>query len=211
MPRIPIGLTSGLTTGVTTGRLTTGVTTGRLTTGVATGGLSAGVATGAATGVSFADSVRSDALTRVSAVAIRDNTKFVETFDNSKIVDIFRPTRTLVVGQIPGAGTFVPVGTPVDLTLTVKNTLPLDGFKEIDPKVLTKFAGKNVGDLTSSYSGTAAEKVLEREDAGDYDQLSTSDKAVVNDYIKATYGVDAATDAAGAKNVYGSVKFLNDL
>ena len=211
MPRIPIGLTSGLTTGVTTGRLTTGLTTGRLTTGVATGGLSAGVATGAATGVSFADSVRSDALTRLSAVAIRDNTKFVETFDNSKIVDIFRPTRTLVVGQIPGAGTFVPVGTPVDLTLTVKNTLPLDGFKEIDPKVLTKFAGKNVGDLTSSYSGTAAEKVLEREDAGDYDQLSTSDKAVVNDYIKATYGVDAATDAAGAKNVYGSVKFLNDL
>jgi len=211
MPRIPIGLTSGLTTGVTTGRLTTGVTTGRLTTGVATGGLSAGVATGAATGVSFADSVRSDALTRVSALAIRDNTKFVETFDNSKIVDVFRPTRTLVVGQIPGAGTFVPVGTPVDLTLTVKNTLPLDGFKEIDPKVLTKFAGKNVGDLTSSYSGTAAEKVLEREDAGDYDQLSTSDKAVVNDYIKATYGVDAATDAAGAKNVYGSVKFLNDL
>ena len=202
MPRIPIGLTSGLTTGVTTGRLTTGV---------ATGGLSAGVATGAATGVSFADSVRSDALTRVSALAIRDNTKFVETFDNSKIVDVFRPTRTLVVGQIPGAGTFVPVGTPVDLTLTVKNTLPLDGFKEIDPKVLTKFAGKNVGDLTSSYSGTAAEKVLEREDAGDYDQLSTSDKAVVNDYIKVTYGVDAATDAAGAKNVYGSVKFLNDL
>ena len=38
-----------------------------------------------------------------------------------------------------------------------------------------------------------------------------SDKAVVNDYIKATYGVDAATDAAGAKNVYGNVKFLNDL
>jgi len=206
MPRIPIGLTRGLTTGVTTGRLTTGVSTGRLTAGVGTG-----VATGAATGVSFADSVRSDALTRVSALAIRDNTKFVETFDNSKIVDVFRPTRTLVVGQIPGAGTFVPVGTPVDLTLTVKNTLPLDGFKEIDPKVLTKFAGKNVGDLTSSYSGTAAEKVLEREDAGDYDQLSTSDKAVVNDYIKATYGVDAATDAAGAKNVYGSVKFLNDL
>jgi len=204
MPRIPIGLTSGLTTGVTTG-----VTTGRLTTGVSTGRLTTGVATGAATGVSFADSVRSDAL--ASTLAIRDNTKFVETFDNSKIVDIFRPTRTLVVGQIPGAGTFVPVGTPVDLTLTVKNTLPLDGFKEIDPKVLTKFAGKNVGDLTASYSGTAAEKVLERGDAGDYDQLSTADKAVVNDYIKATYGVDAATDAAGAKNVYGSVKFLNDL
>jgi hypothetical protein len=206
MPRIPIGLTSGLTTGVTTG-----VTTGRLTTGVATGGLTAGVATGAATGVTFADSVRSDALLRASALAIRDNTKFVETFDNSKIVDVFKPTRTLVVGQIPGAGTFVPVGTPVDLTLTVKSTLPLDGFKQIDPKVLTKFAGKNVGDLTASYSGTAAEKVLERQDAGDYDQLSTADKAVVNDYIKTTYGVDAASDAAGAKNVYGSVKFLNDL
>ena len=206
MPRIPIGLTSGLTTGVTTG-----VTPGRLTTGVATGGLTAGVATGAATGVTFADSARSDALLRASALAIRNNTKFVETFDNSKIVDVFKPTRTLVVGQSPGAGTFVPVGTPVDLTLTVKSTLPLDGFKQIDPKVLTKFAGQNLGDLTASYSGTAAEKVLEREDAGDYDQLSTADKAVVNDYIKSTYGVDAAADAAGAKNVYGSVKFLNDL
>ena len=199
MPRIPVGLTSGLTTGVTTGRLTTGVTTGRLTTGLTTG-------------VNIADAVTSDNLLRTTAfVNIRDNTKFVETFDNSKIVDVFKPTRTLVVGQSPGAGTFVPVGTPVDLTLTVKGTLPLDGFKEIDPRVLTKFAGKNVGDLTASYSGTAAEKILEREDAGDYDKLSTADKAVVNDYIKATYGVDAATDAVGAKNVYGNVKFFNDL
>ena len=37
--------------------------------------------------------------------------------------------------------------------------------------MLTKFAGKNLGDLTASYSGTAAEKILEREDASDYDNL----------------------------------------
>lgn len=203
MPRIPTGLTSGLTTGVTTG-----VTTGRLTTGVTAGGL----ATGVASGVNIVDTVRIESPLRANVlVNVRDNTKFVETFDNSKIVDVFKPTRTLVIGQSPGAGTFVPVGTPVDLTLTVKSTLPVEGFKEIDPRVLTKFAGKNLGDLTASYSGTAAEKILEREDAGDYDKLSTADKAVVNDYIKATYGVDAGTDAAGAKNVYGNVKFLNDL
>ena len=209
MPRIPTGLTAGLTTGVTTG-----VTTGRLTTGVAAGGLATGVATGVniADPVRITDTVRIDSPLRASVlVNVRDNTKFVTTFDNSKIVDVFKPTRTLVIGQSPGAGTFVPVGTPVDLTLTVKNTLPLDGFKEIDPRVLTKFAGKNLGDLTASYSGTATEKILEREDAADYDKLSTADKAVVNDYIKSTYGVDAATDAAGAKNVYGNVKFLNDL
>ena len=209
MPRIPMGLTAGLTTGVTTG-----VTTGRLTTGVAAGGLATGVATGVniADTVRITDTVRIDSPLRANVlVNVRDNTKFVTTFDNSKIVDVFKPTRTLVIGQSPGAGTFVPIGTPVDLTLTVKSTLPLEGFKEIDPRVLTKFAGKNFGDLTASYSGTAAEKILEREDAGDYDKLSTADKAVVNDYIKTTYGVDAATDAAGAKNVYGNVKFLNDL
>ena len=94
--------------------------------------------------ISFADEVRVNPNLRVGAAAIniRDNTKFVDQFDESKIVDTFRPTRTLVVGQNPAPGNFVPVGTPIDLRLTVKTSLPVGGFKQIDAKVIEKFKDK---------------------------------------------------------------------
>ena len=96
--------------------------------------------------ISLADEVRVNPNLRVGAAAIniRDNTKFVDQFDESKIVDTFRPTRTLVVGQNPAPGTFVPVGTPIDLRLTVKTSLPVGGFKQIDAKVIEKFKDKGV-------------------------------------------------------------------
>jgi ABC-type sulfate transport system substrate-binding protein len=92
----------------------------------------------------------------------------------------------------------------------VKETLPVGGFKAIDPKVTAKFADKSVGDVAASY-GADVKNVLDREDAADYDKLSAADKAVVNAYIKSTYEVDAAADAAGAKSAYNSIKFLHDL
>jgi hypothetical protein len=144
-------------------------------------------------------------------VVARDTSQFINTFDASKVVGVFRPTRTLVVGQDPAAGTFIPVGTTVDLIVTVKDAIPLDGLKNIDPKVLEKFSGKNVGDVLSTLNGTEAQKVLDRGDTASYETLSTADKSVVNDYIKTTYGVDAAADPAGAQNVYSNVKFLNGL
>ena len=164
-------------------------------------------------GRSAAADLRSTVNVKFTAAAInlRDNTKFVKTFDESKLDATFKPTRTLVVGQNPAPGVLVPVGTPVDLKLTVKDLIPIDGFKEINPKVLEKFAGKSVRDVTDSYRNTEVQKVLDRAGTGDYDALSTADKAVVNDYIRTQYGVDAAADAAGAKNVYDNVKFLNDL
>ena len=163
--------------------------------------------------ISFADEVRVNPNLRVGAAAIniRDNTKFVDQFDESKIVDTFRPTRTLVVGQNPAPGTFVPVGTPIDLRLTVKTSLPVGGFKQIDAKVIEKFKDKGVGDVLASYQGTPVEAVLQRQDAGDYDTLPAADKAIVNEHIRANYGFDPAADAAGAKSVYGNLKFMNDL
>ena len=146
-----------------------------------------------------------------AAINIRDNTKFVDQFDPSKIVDTFKPTRTLVVGQNPAPGTFVPVGTPIDLRLTVKNSLPVGGFKQIDPRVLEKFKDKGVGDVMATYQGTPLEAVLGRPDAGDYDTLPAADKAIVNDHIRANYGIDPGADPAGAKSVYGNIKFMNDL
>ena len=163
--------------------------------------------------VSFASEVMVNPNLRVGAAAIniRDNTKFVDQFDESKIVDTFRPTRTLVVGQNPAPGNFVPVGTPIDLRLTVKTSLPVGGFKNIDAKVVEKFKDKGVGDVLASYQGTPVETILQRQDAGDYDTLPAADKAAVNEHIRANYGFDPAADAAGAKSVYGNLKFMNDL
>ena len=163
--------------------------------------------------IAFADEVRVNPNLRVgsAAITIRDNAKFVDQFDESKIIDTFRPTRTLVVGQNPAPGTFVPVGTPIDLRLTVKSSLPVGGFKNIDAKVIERFRDKGIGDVVASYQGTPMEAVLQRQDAGDYDTLPAADKAIVNDHIRANYGFDPAADAAGAKSVYGNLKFMNDL
>ena len=162
--------------------------------------------------VDFATETRNPNL-RVGAAAIniRDNTKFVDQFDESKIVDTFKPTRTLVVGQNPAPGTFVPVGTPIDLRLTVKNSLPVGGFKQLDARVVEKFKDKGVGDVIASYQGTPMEPILSRQDAGDYDTLPAADKAIVNEHLRANYGIDPGADAAGAKSVYGNIKFMNDL
>lgn len=162
--------------------------------------------------IAFATETRNPNLrVGAAAIAIRDNTKFVDQFDAAKIVDTFRPTRTLVIGQNPAPGTFVPVGTPIDLRLTVKSLLPVEGFKQIDPKVLEKFKDKAVGDVVASYEGTPMAAVLQRPDAGDYDALPAADKAIVNEHIRANYGIDPAADAAAAKSVYGNIKFMNDL
>jgi hypothetical protein len=155
---------------------------------------------------------RNVALTReLALVQVRDNTKFVEKFDASKVIGVYRPTRTLVVGQTPAAGSFIPVGTPVDLIVTVKETLPLGGLKDIDSRVFQRFQNKNIGDVLNTLANTDAKRVIDRPDAPDYDALSTADKAVVNAYITTTYDFNAAADPAGAKSIYSTVKFLNDL
>ena len=145
-------------------------------------------------------------------VQIRDNTKFVDKFDASKVIGVLRPKRTLVVGQQPAAGTFIPVGTPVDLTVTVKDTLPLAGLKDIDARVFDRFNSKSIGDVLNTLGdNTDVSRVFGRADAVEYDTLSTSDKAVVNAYLTKTFGFEAAADPVAAKSAYGSVKFLNDL
>jgi len=145
-------------------------------------------------------------------VQVRDNTKFVDKFDASKVIGVLRPKRTLVVGQQPAAGSFIPVGTPVDLVVTVKDTLPLAGLKDIDARVFDRFNSKSVGDLLNTLGdNTDVRRVFDRGDAVEYDALSTSDKAVVNAYLTKTFGFEAAADPAAAKSAYGSVKFLNDM
>ena len=143
-------------------------------------------------------------------VVVRDNKPFLQAYDTKKVVEVYRPRRTLVVGQSPRAGELVPVGTPIDLTVTVKEGLPLDGFKELDPRIAERFRNKNIGDvLTTLDANEDAKRVFEREGATDYDQLSANEKGVVNEYMRANLGVDPA-DAAGAKRAYGDMKSMVD-
>ena len=87
----------------------------------------------------------------------------------------------------------------------------MGGFKQLDARIIEKFGDKGVGDVIASYQGTPVEAVLQRPDAGDYDTLPAADKAIVNEHIRTNYGIDPAADAAGAKSVYGNLKFMNDL
>ena len=104
---------------------------------------------------------------RAEAFQVRDNSKFVKVFDPAKIIDVFKPTRTLVVSQNPAPGSLVPVGTPVDLIVTVKESIPLGGLKELDPRVVERFNNKNIGDVLLTLQGSDAKNVLDRAGATD--------------------------------------------
>ena len=111
-------------------------------------------------------------------VVVRDNKPFLQAYDTKKVVEVYRPRRTLVVGQSPRAGELVPVGTPIDLTVTVKEGLPLDGFKELYPRIAERFRNKNIGDVLATLdTNDDAKRVFEREGASDYDRLSANDKS----------------------------------
>lgn len=189
----------------TTGRI--GTSTTRISTTAPTG----------ATALTAASAAREAALVAAAVAAarepvqvvVRDNTSFVKAYDTKQLAEKLRPRRTLVVGQSPRAGDFVPVGTPIDLTVTVKEGLPLDGLVNLHPGIAERFRSKNVGDLLATLDDTDAKNVFTRADATDYDKLSTNDKAVVNEYMRAKLGVDPA-DTAGAKKAYGDMKFVVD-
>lgn len=143
-------------------------------------------------------------------IVVRDTTKFATEFDATKVTAVFRPTRTLVVGQSPRAGELVPVGTPIDLIVTVKQMLPIEGIKNLHPAVAERFGKRNVGELLNTLEQAEAKRVFETAGATDYAKLSATDKTVVNEYLRGTFGINGAEDAAGAAAAYDNVKFMVD-
>lgn len=143
-------------------------------------------------------------------IIVRDNTKFATFFDASKVTAVFKPTRTLVVGQSPRPDELVPVGTPIDLVVTVKQLLPIEGIKNLHPVVAEKFRARSVGDVLSTLTQFEAKRVFETADATSYEKLTASDKTVVNEYLRGTFGINGAEDPAGAAGAYDNVKFMVD-
>jgi hypothetical protein len=160
-------------------------------------------------GVSFVKSVGGLTYT----MAIRDNTVFAGKFDPGRFQGIVaRPTRTIVVGQDPPAGDFVPGGTPVNVTLVMKDEIPLDTFKDIDVIVAQKY--KTIGALQADLENpndpvsTEAKTVLDKN--VEYNALSSGDKLAIDNYILQRFGDQAGTEETKAK-VYEDVKFFRNI
>jgi len=143
-------------------------------------------------------------------IIVRDNTKFATFFDATKVTGVFKPTRTLVVGQSPRPDELVPVGTPVDLVVTVKQLMPIEGIKNLHPAVAERFRSRSVGELLGTLTQFEAKRVFETADATSYAKLSATDKTVVNEYLRGTFGINGVEDPAGAEGAYDNVKFMVD-
>ena len=75
----------------------------------------------------------------VKPVVVADNSQFIERVNLDQLAGVLRrPTKTLVISQSPPPGDQVPAGTPITLTLTVKQVIPL-GSLGVGSALATKF------------------------------------------------------------------------
>ena len=161
------------------------------------GGLSPG-----AIGANVSPELFAEAFTPVVKVTVADNTPFIDRVDTDKLLDdLIRPTKTIVVSQTPAAGEQVPLGTPISVTMTVKGSIPTNTL-DIDPKVVDTFG--TIGaleDAVVNFDNAAdLQDILLSGSA--YDDLSQSDRGVVNDFL-GNVGDFGENERAGAFNDIG--------
>lgn len=141
---------------------------------------------------------------------VRDNTDFINKIDKEAIGEIAkRKTKTLVVGQDPEPGEFIPAGTPVNLTFIEKDDIPTGGMK-VDEAIIEKYG--NVGMFIEDLGKTGDENAEVAKNSMDakkkYKDLSTNDKSKVDIFMKERFG-DTATDSEEKKEkVYGDMMFM---
>jgi hypothetical protein len=140
-------------------------------------------------------------------VVIADNSKFIDRVDVKDLGDILvRPTKSVVVSQNPPPGEQVPLGTSVTITLTVKDTIPLQPLG-VDDRVATKWL--TVGGLTeavdTSPNGDEVKDLLAKNTS--YTDLSTADKTVADGFMAQ---VGDLNDADKSK-VFDDLGFLFNL
>jgi hypothetical protein len=123
--------------------------------------------------------------------------------------------KSVVVVQVPAPGEVVPAGTAVDLSFTIKETLPLESFKDVDKSLVDKYptVGAMMSDLTRTDDATAkdAYRVIATEENRDYTALPAADKQKVDAYMRTRLGFEPNTSADKAKKVYNDMKFMNDM
>lgn len=159
---------------------------------------------------------REQAIRREETIAVADNKRFVDKFDPVVYEEKYsRPVKSVVVNQDPAPGDFVPAGTPINLSFTIKETLPIESFRDVDKALTDKYQtiGAMMSDLTNTSDATAKEayKVISTEENRDYTALDATEKQKVDAYMRTRLGFEPNTNADKAKKVYSDMKFMNDL
>jgi hypothetical protein len=127
-----------------------------------------------------------------------DNTLWTAGIDATVIGTIHRPLFTIVVSQDPPAGTEVPFGTPVNITLASIENIPLNVLK--NPAGLT-FA--TVGDFHSTLSANPA-LLTSVSNAASFQALSPSDQTAFTNFAT-QHGATDASSAFGAAKIVASL------
>jgi len=124
-----------------------------------------------------------------------DNTHFVTGIDPTKFIPIIRPVKTVIVNQDPPAGTQVPFGTTVNLTLARLSDIPINVLK--DPAGLSF---QNLGDLSAAVDATPTLKDAVANTAT-FDALSAADKITVTTFATTHGGADPARTFGALKTI----------
>jgi len=143
-------------------------------------------------------------------IEVRDNKTFINKFDK-QVFDgsITRAKKTVVVGQDPKAGEFVPAGTRINLIMVDKDDIPT-GSIDLGTHVQAKFpdVGKFLDDIEKKDDpvAEAAKDVWERDK--EYKDLSSTEKKAVDAYMKDRLGDAATGTEEQTMAVYTDLKFL---
>jgi len=131
-------------------------------------------------------------------VAGIDNSLFTAGINQSIIGTIQRPLKTIVVSQDPPAGTEVPFGTPVNITLATLGGIPLS--------VLTNTANLNFATLADFQTALGANPALQTSvsNAASFQALSAADQTAFTAFAT-QHGATDASAAFGAAKIVASL------
>jgi hypothetical protein len=119
----------------------------------------------------------------VRKVVVSDNSPFIERVNTDVLAGkLKRPTKNVVVTQDPAPGEQVPLGTPITLTLTIKDIIPLDSLGVVGA-LATKFAdaGQLGGAIDTSENASALKGVLAKKQK--FEELSDADRGVAEGFL----------------------------
>jgi hypothetical protein len=124
-----------------------------------------------------------------------DNTLWTTGIDPTAIGNFRRPLTTIVVSQDPPAGTEVPFGTPVNITLASLGVIPLNILK--DP------AGLKFGTVGDFHAALGADPALMTSvsNAASFQALSAADQAAFTTFATQNGATDALRAFGAAKIV----------
>ena len=131
-------------------------------------------------------------------VAGIDNTLWAAGIDSTVIGDFRRPLKMVVVSQDPPAGTEVPFGTAVNITLASLDGIPLNILK--DP------AGLSFGTVGDLQAALAANPPLlaSVSNAASFQSLSADEQAAFTNFAT-QHGATDASRAFGAAKIVASL------